>query len=178
MNDKPKESLNLTKWKLVSMSKYSEFIEDYAENNTEFQSGMEVFIKDQTILPELINNILYYIAEAEGIEDSIANEIRILRERQERFSKRTDNLRETIQTVFDRYDIKKLECPYGTVSQVNKPAFKLEITDEGNLLMNHPDLYIKQDPMLDRAKLKARLRAGEVIDGAKLVDSKNIMIRK
>jgi hypothetical protein len=44
--------------------------------------------------------------------------------------------------------------------------------------MNHPELYIKQEPKLDKAKLRTLLQSGEKIEGVSLEDTTSIMIRK
>lgn len=173
-----KESANVTQWKLVNETIYYKELEDKLEDKEAMAETMENLIKVKSNIPDLTNTLLHHIAEAESIEDSLSREIAILQERKARFKKRNENLRESIKMVFDRFDLKKMECPYGTISQVTKHASKVRIEDEGELLMSHPELYVKQEPKLDKAKLRTLLQSGEKIEGVSLQDTSSIMIRK
>lgn len=176
--NKPSISSASTVWRLNNESAFKSPIEDNIEDKNALVEVVDNIIKDKTSIPELTNNLLYYISESEGLEESIAKEIAILQERKARFRKRSDNLRESIKMVFDRFDIKKMECPYGTISQVTRRASKLNVLDEGEILMNYPDLYERQEPKLNRSALKDLLESGVVIDGVELLDTQTIMIRK
>lgn len=178
ISDKPKISAASTQWKLVSCGQYSEVIENYLEDKSALVESVDIIVQDKSSVPELTNNLLYYIAESEGIEESLAKEIAVLQERKARFHKRSENLRDSIKMVFDRFDIKKMECPFGTISQVTRHGSKLDIQDEGMILMDHPELYIRQDPKLDKIALKKLLEEGITIEGVKLIDTHSIMIRK
>ena len=83
-----------------------------------------------------------------------------------------------MKKVFNAFALTKLTCPLGTVSKVTKTASKLVIKDEAELMMNHPELFVKQDPKLDKTALTNRLKDGEAIEGAALEDSVTIAIRK
>ena len=176
--EKPTESAQVTQWKLISESAYWEENKDNFEDANALSQAVEFIITAKSNIPDLTNTLLYYIAESEGIEDSIAEEIAMLQARKARFKKRSDNLRDSIKQVFDRFDIKKMECPYATVSKVTRAASKLNITDEGDLLMNYPQLYVRQEPKLDKAAVRLLLEEGVVIEGVELVDTHTIMIRK
>jgi hypothetical protein len=71
-----------------------------------------------------------------------------------------------------------MNCPYGTISQVTRKESKLNVQDEGELIMNYPELYIKVEPKLDKTALKALLQSGTKIEGVILEDSTTIMIRR
>jgi len=173
-----KDSANITQWKLVNETIYYKELEDKLEDTHAMKESMENLIMVKSNIPDLTNTLLYHISENENLEESISKEIAILQERKARFKKRNENLRESIKMVFDRFDLKKLEAPYGTVTMSIRRDSKLEIIDEGDILFNNPELYIKQEPKLDKTSLKNRLLSGENIEGAKLVDNKVLIIRK
>lgn len=178
MENKPKDSAYITTWKLHDETSRFHNIENHLEDKAELTETINSLILDKSNIPELTNDLLYYIAESESLEESLAKQISVLQERRARFKKRSDNLRDTIKNVFERFDIKKIETPLGTVSQTVRTLSKLEIVDEGDLLMNHSDLYIKQEPKLDKIKLKALLDSGVVIEGVELKDTFSISIRR
>ena len=178
MIDKPKDSSSVTQWKLANETIYWAQLEDQLEDKTALETTIENAILVKTNVPELTNTLLYYIAESEGIEDSLTKEIAMLQERKARFKKRSENLRASIKMVFDRFDLKKMNCPYGTISQVTRKESKLNVQDEGELIMNYPELYIKVEPKLDKTALKALLQSGTKIEGVSLEDSTTIMIRR
>lgn len=175
---KPKFSYQSLQWQLIQASEYSELIEDYSDQLDCLQDSLNELMIDKTSIPQIVNDILYYINEYEILEKTIASEINVMRDRKARFEKKADNLRATIKMVFDKFQLTKMECPSGTVSKVIKKASKLNINDEGALLMNYPHLYIKQEPKLDKTALKSILVSGENVDGAELLDTETIMIRR
>ncbi len=161
-----KDSVSLTKWKLI------ESLHDISE--------LEIFTQDATEsnIPTLLNNVIYYISEAEALEEATAKQIADLQIRKDRFKDRANQLRELVKVVFDRFDIQKLETPSGTCNKVTRKASKLSITDEGDLIMNHSWLYTPQPSKLDKTALKKLLQEGTKIDGVELIDSTSIQIRK
>ncbi len=177
-NAKPKMSIGVTKWKLSEQSDYFYDLQDEIENKTGLEEVIEDIIQSKSSIPELTNNLLYYINESESLEEAIAKEIAILQERRARFKRRSEHLRDTVKMVFQRFDIKKMECPHGTISHVVRPRSRLNIIDEGELLINHSELYTRMEPKLDKVKLKALLESGEKVEGAELVDTYTIMVRK
>jgi hypothetical protein len=178
MTDKPTLTPDQIMWKLVSNSEYHlvSFIDDEPEEN--FPEVMKGVLEDKSQMPALLNSLLYYMNEAEGLEKAILEEITVLQERKARFKRRSERIRDFIKCAFERFGLTKLEAPLGTISKVTRKASKLIITDEGALITDFPELYIRQEPKLDKTALKKLLEDGEEIDGAELVDITTIMIRR
>ncbi len=170
MNDNP----YITQYRLFNeCSKLQEAIDNSEGDLTE---SIESLVTDRSSIPDLTNTLLHYIAETEGLEEVTAKEIARLLERKNRFKKRAQNMREAIKNVFERFDIKKLEAPFGT-TYIQKGS-NLCVTDEGALLRDHPELFIRQDPKLNKAALKKLLADGEIIDGVEMQDRTMLVIRK
>ena len=172
----PTKSCSSTKWSLDQLI----FLEDCFGDSKTLRAGIDDIISEThpAALPELMNNILYYIDENESLEESLDAQIRALTESRDRFKKQAENLRETMKHVFNKFSLTKLICPLGTVSRVTKTASKLVIEDESAILMQRPDLFTKQAPKLNKILLIDELKAGGDIEGAKLVDSTTIAVRK
>ncbi len=171
----PTKSLSSTEWKLNHLT----YLEDSFGDSKALQAGIDNIVEALPgALPELMNNIVYYINDAEALEASLDEQIKALSERRDRFKKRAENLREALKKAFNTFGLTKLECPLATISKVTKPSSKLVIEDEGELMMNNPELFVKAEPKINKPLLTEKLKAGENITGAKLIDSVTISIRK
>lgn len=176
MSDKPSQSPSITQYKLVSECFKWQQLVDQLDENQSLPEDLPSIVVEKSSIPELTNTLLYYIAEAEGLEEMTSKEIAALTERKNRFKRRAENMRLAIKNVFERFDIKKLETPLSTV-YIQKSS-KLCVIDEGALLMDHGDLFIRQDPKLNKTALKKLLASGEVIDGVEMQDRTMLVIRK
>ncbi len=175
---KPKHSLQTAKYLLTEESYMAELLSQQIDDKTALEGVITNLSSSKSNIPDLINTLLYYIAESDGLERSLDAEIDRLEARRNRFKTRSKNIRESINNVMGRFDIKKLECPFGTICQINRDNSKLVVTDEGMILSQHPEYFIRQKPKLDRAALRASLQEGTIVEGASLINTNSIMIRK
>lgn len=103
------------------------------------------------------------ICEAEACAEGIGDLIREVKERQQRFERRSDALRDMAFKLMNAADVRKLELAQATLSiRAGQP--RVIITDEARL---PPDcVRIKREP--DKIAIKEHLARGEHVDGAEL----------
>lgn len=180
--NKNKDKTTVTEWKSLSASDFYFKINDILASEDFSYSQLTAYadsnITDKKDVLDLVNNMIYAISEKDAITKSIQNEISDLQARKERFNNQSDYLRNCLKMIMDKLDVSKIEAPFGTVSKVHKKASRLEVYDEGLLLMSYPELYTKQEPKLDKVALKQLLQTGVEIEGVTLVDTETIQIRK
>jgi len=176
------KSRSVTEWKSLSASdfyfKINEILTDPEFSFTELAAYAETAMKDKQDILDLINNLIFAISEKEAISRSIANEIAEMQARKDRFNNQSDYLRNALKMVMDKCELTKIECPMGTVSKTIRKASRVNVVDEGTLLLEHPELYVKPEPKLDRRALKELLEQGVQIEGVELLDTETIQIRK
>lgn len=180
MNEKKITAFSIMNWKLPDELGY--FNRLLAEINAEGEllpdEQLQQMLNDSSNIPHYVNLLLQYVAETEALEESLAENIRQLQARKQRFSNRIASFKNYLEMIMGRYDLKKFECPNGTISKVIKKKSRLQIVNEGDILLNYPEYFIKQEPVLDKQKLKADLQNGKVVAGADLIDTEFIQVRK
>lgn len=176
------KSKAVTEWKSLSSSdfyfKINEILADPEFSFTELAAYADNAMQDKQDVLDLINNLIFAISEKESITRSIANEIAEMQARKERFNNQSDYLRNTLKMVMDKCEITKIECPMGTVSKTIRKASRVNVIDEGTLLLEYPELYTRSEPKLDKRALKELLEEGIQIDGVELQDTETIQIRR
>ena len=124
--------------------------------------------------------------KAQGIEfvargalahhDTIDAEIARLKALKERRQKVADGLREYLKTEMERAGIQKIECPLFTISIPKNPE-AVEIYDA----LSIPESFMRQaqtpPPVIDKTAIKAAIKAGAEISGARLSQSTRISIK-
>ena len=113
----------------------------------------------------LLRSVVLAVQENESLVASIAERMKSLTERKDRFARRAESLRGTVLAMMDAMEIQKHQAPEFTIS-VGKPRAGLLITDEAEI----PEEYtrIKREP--DKKKILDDLKEGVVITGAILAN--------
>ncbi len=166
-----------TEWKLVNEClRINEMVAQAINEDWRDEPEQKELVLERSDVPELVNSILYHIAETENMAESLTKEIAALQERKARFLKRAENMRKTIEFAFLKFDIKKLETPQATASLSKRS--KLVVTNEGSLALEHPELFVRGEPKLNKSALKKMIDEGEIVDGAEMQDRTMLVIRK
>ena len=85
-----------------------------------------------------------------------------------RVKRNAEGLKEKMLYTLEGIGATKIETRNHIVGTAKKPP-SIEIEDEALILANEPDLFIEQQPKLDKREALQRLKAGEEIEGAKLI---------
>ena len=167
-------------WKMPEeLSVFNMLITPADDDHHEHQLAMvEKMLLDSSNIPHYINLLLEHLAEDESMEAAIAENIKQLQGRRNRYNRRIETIKSYLQMIMDRYGLKKFDCPNGTISKVIKQNSRLQINDEGDILINNPEYFVRPDPELDKQKLKADLLDGKSVSGADLVHTEYIQVRR
>ncbi len=121
-------------------------------------------IEGETSLIEVITSAVDRLAELEAHEEALANQIKALNTRKDRFSHQGELIRAAILSAMGMADLKKLELPQATLSRKPTPP-KAIILDEAAI----PARFWKpSDPKLDKKSVLDALKGSEAVPGAEL----------
>jgi hypothetical protein len=127
-------------------------------------------IEGETEAFEFLSRVVQAINNAQVKKTGLSHYIDALKERYDRFARRTDVLRVFAKQVMDTANIKKAELPEATLS-IRNGVPKVIITNEHEI----PDGYmrIKKEP--DKTKIKAAIAGGDHVPGAALSNSETTL---
>ena len=121
-------------------------------------------IEGETDLHGAIAGAVAMLTEAEAMSAGLGVKIGEFHARKDRYDDRIDFLRSAIEQAMVIGELRTLELPEATLS-LGRRAASMVITDEAAV----PAAYWKpQDPVLDRAALKAALKDKKTIPGVTL----------
>lgn len=139
------------------------------------EDALTISIESETNLHENIAAVMEMITNDEALVEGLSVMLARLSERKVRLSERLDRRRSAIERAMSVAELHRLELPEATLSLRRVPPGLL-ILDETAM----PDSYFKPSPpKLDRNALKEALKAGTMIDGARLDNgSTSLTIRR
>ena len=111
------------------------------------------------------------IKEAEAIAQLADLRIKEAQAVKARMKNRAQRLKETLKGAMEQFGVERL--PLGMHSLGFRRSRAVEITDEAKV----PNRYVKVATSIDKASLLADLKAGRVVEGARLVENRNLLIR-
>lgn len=163
----------------MKIYEYNELIDALldADGDVDPETGL---VFDLTLLDRLemernekIENLLLYTAQLAADAEDIADYAATLNARAKSKKAKADRLKEWLCGEITRYGDKKFESR--KVKGIVSTRSKVDIIDEKLL----PPQYIrtKTETAPDKTAIGAALKAGELINGARLVDSKSLQIK-
>ena len=124
----------------------------------------------ESVLSEGIETLCKIRANKQAKIESLKAEIARFTEKKKLEEKRIESLEKFIRTLFDKTGKDKLDA--GTFSLSYRKSTQVKVDDNFN---NGEYMRVKTE--IDKAKIKADLLAGVVIDGASLVENKNLQVK-
>ena len=123
---------------------------------------------------EKIENIIKYIKNLEAEAEALEKESKRLNDRKVKTLKKVENLKNYLKDFTNTLDSKKYHTGIFNIS-IRKNAASVVIDNEFLV----PDKFCKTEVIrkVDKAALKEKLKAGEVIEGVKLQQSESIIIK-
>ena len=117
--------------------------------------------------------IAIYLERLDSMTTALEETIKKLQARKKAFQNRKERLKEYTLVAMKQHGIQKIECPECTISiQENNPS----VDDYEPKLI--PAEYWKQpEPVLDKKALLDDLKAGVIVQGARLKQTEGIRIR-
>lgn len=146
---------------------------DFADN----QDIAEALDAVQEEFDKKAENIVYVIKNAETDIEAIDGEIKRLQAMKKQRQNGIERLKDYLKFNMAATGTNAIKCPYFSIAYRETKESAVEL-DEKLFLDNNCDeslLNVKITP--NKTEIKARLKAGEKIEGAKLVDSKVLTIR-
>ena len=146
--------------------------------NTEDENIKELIKKsmDQLTLEtnDKIENIIKYIKNLEATATALETEVKRLNDRKVKTLKKVDNLKNYLKDFTNTLDSKKYNTGIFNIS-IRKNAASVIVDNEFLV----PDEFCKTEVIrkVDKAALKEKLKAGEVIEGVKLQQTESIIIK-
>lgn len=126
----------------------------------------------QMALEEKVQGYEMVARNLEAHVPAIQAEIKRLEAMEQRITRRAEVLREHVKTSMKELGIQKIACPLFEMRIQDNPA-KLEIFEEKLV----PQEYWRTpEPEIDKAKLKAAIKAGTVVQGARLTKGDSLRI--
>lgn len=127
-------------------------------------------------LEQKAQNVIMFARNLEASAAAIKEAEAAMKLRREAIERRAEQLREYVKANMERTEISKIECPYFSLAiRTNPPA--VEIADGAKV----PEQYMVQPPSPparpDKKLLSAALKAGEQIDGVRLVQTTRLEVK-
>ena len=138
-----------------------------AENPAELMESLDKAVQVKAA------GIAIYLERLDSMTAALEETIKKLQARKKAFQNRKERLKEYTLVAMKQHDIQKIECPECTISiQENNPS----VDDYEPKLI--PAEYWKQpEPVLDKKALLDDLKAGVIVQGARLKQTEGIRIR-
>jgi predicted nuclease with TOPRIM domain len=127
----------------------------------------------QDSIEDKVENTAKVIKSIEADVLAIKEEEKRLKERRQALESRIDNIKDYLKEQLEKAGIDKVKRATFTVSIQNNPP-KAEIVDEKSLPL---EFMIPQPAKVDKRAILKKLKSGEHVPGAALVQEKGVRIR-
>ena len=153
---------------------------DVIENGFSFDDETGELLFDESMMEQLegefydkIDNICAYIKNQEALKSGISDEIKSLNDRKKSVDCKIDYLKKLITDSMTRRDVNKLETPRNKISF--RKSVSVNVLDESKISGAY--FVEKTEIKLDKKALLAALKEGIKVDGASLLEKKNLQIK-
>lgn len=163
---------NVTK-ELLDLQEIANNAEDVDE--TLLQAYQDTIESLQLTLEEKAENLINISRNVTSNIESIDNEIKRLQSKKASIKQKDDWFKDKLRQSMQETGTNKISCPLFTIT-LAKATKRLEVTDEDSLPDDLYDLETKVKPKTK--EITERLKAGETIDGAHLIEAKRRLIIK
>ena len=121
-------------------------------------------------------NVALFIRNLEANADAIKAAEKGMAERRKAVEAKVDRIRQYLLDNMLRTGINKIECPYFVLSvRKNPPA--VEVFNQDLIPNEYFDVPEPPAPTLNKNRLKDDLKAGVIIEGAKLIAGQSLQIK-
>jgi hypothetical protein len=125
-------------------------------------------------LPEKTDGYCGFIANLESFVEGCKRERQRFAEREDRAKRLIETMKGRLVETMDRLDLQKVQGPQFTVTAVNCPP-SVVIDDES--IIPSQVTEIRQTTYIDKKAIKALLRLGQEVPGARLTTKRSIRIK-
>ena len=169
------------------MAKFYDVVNDYIERMEYLEQGINSETGEMTDnsnqlaiwteeltqdLKDKSTNVIAVVRNQELTIEALDNEIKRLQAMKDSIKKKLDKFKTYIKSSMIVNNIEKIETPLGTIKFTKSTT--TEIYDES--LIDKKFIEVVTTEKISKEKIKAALKAGEEVQGAKLVENKNLKI--
>lgn len=121
-------------------------------------------------------NIALWIKNLNADSDMLKKEIDNLKDRKNRAERKEEQLRKYLSYMLDgqSFETSKVACSF-------RKSTSVQVDDEQSFvnwaMENRKDLLSFKQPTISKTEIKNCLKAGEIIEGARLVENNNLQIK-
>lgn len=146
---------------------------DEAENDDALSVLLDSLSGD---IEEKATNVAMYIRNLEASAESIKAAEKQMADRRKALESKSDRIKQYLLENMTRLSIKKIECPYFSISVRDNPESLIV-----DINAQIPDEYYKQPPppdkVLDKIALKKDLKEGLIVEGCRLERKQRVDIK-
>lgn len=142
---------------------------EMTDNSNQLAIWTEELTQD---LKDKSTNVIAVVRNQELTIEALDNEIKRLQAMKDSIKKKLDKFKTYIKSSMIVNNIEKIETPIGTIKFTK--SISTEIYDES--LIDSRFIEVVTTEKISKEKIKAALKAGEEVQGAKLVENKNLKI--
>ena len=122
-------------------------------------------------------NVAMFIKNLEGLADQIKQAEATMAARRKAIEGRADAVRQYLLSNMLRTGITKIESPYFKIAIAKNPP-SVVVDDEDTLKFAHPEFVkVVTTESLDKSAIKEAIKAGQIVEGARLVQAERLSIK-
>jgi hypothetical protein len=157
-------------------AEYRGMVDALMESQEDAQAVADTIEAEAWPLEVKAQNVAYAIRNLEASAAAIKEAEAQMAERRKRIEKRAESIKEYLKMCMEVAGVNKIDCPHFALSIAKNPP-SVEIDEPGLL----PYRFTIQPPMPpavpDKAAIKAALKAGEDVPGARLTAGTRLSIK-
>ena len=121
-------------------------------------------------------NVAMFVRNLEASAEAIKDAEKQMAERRKALESKADRIRQYLLDNMTRTGITKIDCPYFVLSvRKNPPA--VEVLNQDMIPDEYFDIPEPPAPTLNKNRLKEDLKAGVVVEGAKITAGQSLLIK-
>jgi len=143
------------------------------EDQQTFEDTLESLTGD---LEVKATNVAMFLRNLEASADAIKVAEKAMTDRRKSLEAKADRMRQYLLDNMLRTGISKIDCPYFALS-IRKNPPSVEVINQGMIPDEYFDIPEPLPAVLNKNRLKEDLKAGVVIEGAKLTSGSSLQIK-
>ena len=128
-------------------------------------------------MQEKCTNVAAFIRNTESLADQIKQAEQAMAARRKALESRADRIRQYLLENMQRTGITKIDSPWFKIALAKNPP-SVVVDDEDTLKFAYPEFVkVVTTESLDKAAIKEAIKAGQIVEGAHLVQSERLSIK-
>lgn len=128
-------------------------------------------------MQEKCTNVAAFIRNTESLAEQIKQAEQAMAARRKALENRADRIRQYLLESMQRTGITKIESPWFKIALAKNPP-SVVVDDEDTLKFAHPEFVkVVTTESLDKAAIKEAIKAGQIVEGARLASSDRVSIK-